>query len=147
MNRWKTKFWWWILHKVPLKGLSGRTGNRFYKKGMLGPIEVTITDRDTREPDGYSREELLRMLQLIRSEEERHQWKVPEPVACVYCGHVSPSIKDVPEYEISCPVSVKPSLSSKSMKCSCDKHAYGLVLGWRNAVDKKFTITPRPYSL
>jgi hypothetical protein len=34
--------------------------------------------RDTSQPDGYSREELVKMLQIIREQEKIMGWKVPE---------------------------------------------------------------------
>ena len=39
---------------------------------------MTIVVRDTREPDGYSREELMEMLKTIREQEDLQGWKVPE---------------------------------------------------------------------
>lgn len=60
-------------------GSSGSCANRRYRQFMSGPFEVTITYRDTREPDGYSREELLEMLETVRKHEASQGWKVPEP--------------------------------------------------------------------
>jgi hypothetical protein len=53
--------------------------NRYETTHAFGPLEVRVVTRDTREPDGYCREELLQMLRLVRSEEARQGWKVPEP--------------------------------------------------------------------
>jgi len=39
---------------------------------------VTVTYRDTRQEDGYSREELLAMLETVRRHEALQGWKVPE---------------------------------------------------------------------
>lgn len=72
------RFWWWVLWRVPARQIHS-VGNRFERRMMLGKFEVTITYRNTHEPDGYSREELYGMLRTIRREEKRHEWKVPEP--------------------------------------------------------------------
>lgn len=56
-----------------------KCANRWTRKMMIGPIELTITHRDTRDPDGYSREELVVMLETIRKHEAIMGWKVPEP--------------------------------------------------------------------
>lgn len=79
IERIKSRFWWWWLRQVPITKSKGSVGNRFIEVTMIGPLEVTITCRDTRREDGYSREELYSMLRLIRKEEVRHEWKVPEP--------------------------------------------------------------------
>ena len=52
--------------------------NRHVLVNRFGPIEVTTTFRDTRKPDGYSREELVEMLQLIRRHEALQKWRAPE---------------------------------------------------------------------
>jgi hypothetical protein len=41
--------------------------------------ELSLTIRQTTEEDGYSREELVRMLRLVREQEKSQGWKVPEP--------------------------------------------------------------------
>jgi hypothetical protein len=56
----------------------GACANRYTYVCKFGPLEMTIVVRDTREPDGYSREELVEMLQTIREQEELQGWKVPE---------------------------------------------------------------------
>lgn len=53
--------------------------NRQVRTVMLGSTEVTVTLRDTKEPDAYSREEIYRMFQTVRENEQRMGWKVPEP--------------------------------------------------------------------
>jgi hypothetical protein len=58
---------------------TGACANRKWYRGMAGPIEVTVTYRDTRQPNGYSREELLGMLENVRRHEAIQGWKVPEP--------------------------------------------------------------------
>jgi hypothetical protein len=71
----------------------GACANRRWRRFMSGPVEVTITYRDTRRPDGYSREELVEMLKTIREQEKMMGWKVPEPVVvvlvpmCKMCGY------------------------------------------------------------
>jgi hypothetical protein len=57
---------------------SGSCANRRWWKTMSGPIEITLTYRDTRQEDGYSREELLQMLNEVRKHEAKQGWKVPE---------------------------------------------------------------------
>lgn len=56
---------------------SGSCANRKWTRYMFGPIEVTITYRDTRWPDGHSREELCEMLRTVRKHEQMG-WKCPE---------------------------------------------------------------------
>jgi hypothetical protein len=79
MKRIRDNLWYWVLRHFPSQEYS-LCANRRTSRVTFGPIEVTITCRDTREPDGYERTELYRMLHLIRSEEIRQNWKVPEPV-------------------------------------------------------------------
>ena len=76
----------WLLNIFQLLWLKGddhasvgACANRRWRRFMAGPIEVTILYRDTRLDDGYSREELLEMLQTVRKHEARLGWKVPEP--------------------------------------------------------------------
>ena len=56
-----------------------KCSNRYVKVFKIGVFEVSITYRDTTKEDSYSREELVTMLKVIRNEEQRQQWKVPEP--------------------------------------------------------------------
>lgn len=42
-------------------------------------VEYTLTVRDKREPDNYSREEIYAMLRTVRSAERIQQWHCPEP--------------------------------------------------------------------
>jgi hypothetical protein len=42
-------------------------------------LEFTYIVRDMRKVNGYTREELLEMLTIVRMEEERLRWKCPEP--------------------------------------------------------------------
>lgn len=58
---------------------AGACANRRWRRGMAGPIEITVTYRDTRQPDGHSREELVEMLATIRKCEAEMGWRVPEP--------------------------------------------------------------------
>lgn len=54
--------------------------NRRTWKARLGTAaEVTVTVRHLGGPDGYSREELVEMLWLVRKHEAVMDWKVPEP--------------------------------------------------------------------
>jgi hypothetical protein len=67
-----------VLRRVgPTSALA--CANRFERTYAFGPVEVRVVERDTREPDGYSREELCQMLWLVRSEEASQGWRVPEP--------------------------------------------------------------------
>jgi len=76
------KFYKWLFNFV-LRKITGdtgyRCGNRYGKVFHYYNWEVTVIYRDTTKEDGYSREELYRMLKLIRKEEIRQQWKIPEP--------------------------------------------------------------------
>lgn len=57
----------------------GSCANRKWQIRRFGPIEATLTMRDTSKPDAYSREELLEMLATVRKHEAIQGWKVPEP--------------------------------------------------------------------
>lgn len=118
----RLKFVLWSLRLINFKQVTS-VGNRMIYVGWSGKSEVTITLRNTREPDGYARTELLEMLKLIRVEEERQHWKVPEPVACIYCHHISPINENG-----FCPVEVTLS-DRKPLKCTCGTHQAGLNAG------------------
>lgn len=53
--------------------------NRRTTTCRAGTLEVTVVARDTRRPDGYSREELVEMLRTVRKQEALQDWRVPEP--------------------------------------------------------------------
>lgn len=73
--RWKLISLLW-----PGKSASrGSCANRVWHVVQRGPIEATLTFRDTRQEDGYSREELVVMLRTVRVHEAKQGWKVPEP--------------------------------------------------------------------
>lgn len=59
----------------------GRCANRVWHVVRRGPIEAKLTFRDTRLADGYSREELLEMLETVRKHETLQGWRCPEPSA------------------------------------------------------------------
>lgn len=136
-EQWRIWFWWRVLRVlgiwVPFQDVT-LVGNRFIRRGNLVPLDVTIIQRDTREPDGYERTELLRMMYLIRTEEERQQWTVPEPHNCIYCSHVSPAepnghcpvIKYGKEWHHDNPVPAP---------CLCFHHQKGLEEGLRQDID------------
>lgn len=42
-------------------------------------LEVFVRFRNRRQPDGYERTEVLRMLQTVRLEEARQEWECPDP--------------------------------------------------------------------
>ena len=137
---WRSRFWFWVIRKcclwAPWSQFS-MVGNRLRRRGMFGWVEVTITNRDTTEPDSYSREELIRLLALIRTQEETQQWKVPEPAPCIYCHHVSPVDTDG-----FCPVC--PAVVEGKGPCQCSTHQGGLNEAWRRAVSQRsrFTLSP-----
>jgi hypothetical protein len=65
----------------PRGGSVGACGNRRWRKVDFGSLEVTLAIRDRDEADGYSREELMGMLETVREQEALQGWKVPEPAA------------------------------------------------------------------
>ena len=71
--RWRLMVWLW-----PKKYRGVGHSNRLWWVAMMGPIEVKLTYRDTRQEDGYSREELIEMLRVIRESERHMGWKVPQ---------------------------------------------------------------------
>lgn len=79
MKRLRQKFWYYVLTKLVPLGSSLIVANRYERQGCFGPIDVRIIFRDTRQPDDYSREELYKMLKIIREAESRQRWIVPEP--------------------------------------------------------------------
>ena len=72
--------WWAIGVLWPGRyAARGTCANRVWHVVRRGPIEATLTFRDTRRDDGYSREELVSMLNTIRKQERIMGWRVPEP--------------------------------------------------------------------
>jgi hypothetical protein len=73
--------WWlWVIAKVwPRQTSVMACGNRTSMTTRLGSLEVTLLLRDTSRQDGYSREELVEMLETVRKHEALQGWKVPEP--------------------------------------------------------------------
>lgn len=57
----------------------GHCANRAKMDFEVGPLEVFIQLRDRREPDGYERTEVLRMLQKVRMAEAVQGWECPDP--------------------------------------------------------------------
>lgn len=66
---------WWREPQASAGGVANRVWLRWCRNGM----EITLHHRDTRKPDGYSREELLLMLWVLREHERIQGWRVPEP--------------------------------------------------------------------
>lgn len=77
-NWWKRLRFLWAMSKVVPTQWS-IVGNRSIEKGVVDGIEVTITIRNTLQPDAYSREELYQMFELIRKHEKIQGWRVPDP--------------------------------------------------------------------
>lgn len=75
-----TRFWFWLLQfSLRRRARSWKAcANRVEIHSRFGATEVTVTFRDTTQPDGYSREELVEMLALVRHHERLQGWKVPE---------------------------------------------------------------------
>ena len=57
---------------------SGACANRKWSVRKVGPVEFTFSVRHTGLPDGYSREELTAMLQMVRRSERAMGWKAPD---------------------------------------------------------------------
>lgn len=125
---WKRiRFLWALTKVVPTEWHT--VGNRQIEKGLVDGIEVTTILRDTQQSDGYSREELFEMLTLIRREEERHRWKVPEPHRCIHCAHFS-----LPDENGFCPA--KFGKGPDPIDCQCSLHKSGLEEGQRLAIEE-----------
>ncbi len=58
----------------------GACANRTWVRARAGRHELAVTVRDCGEPDGFSREELVRMLAEVRRHEALQGWRVPEPL-------------------------------------------------------------------
>jgi len=59
----------------------GSCANRRWSKKTVGSIEFIFIRRYKGMADGYSREELVEMLETVRKHEHLMGWKVPEPAA------------------------------------------------------------------
>ena len=57
---------------------SSACGNRRKSWWRVGTVEYTLSIRDFSKPNAYSREELIIMLKLLREQEQKMGWKVPE---------------------------------------------------------------------
>jgi len=68
----------WIIKQFTLGFHS--CGNKFEQNFTVGNIYVKVIRGHKDEDIIYSREELLEMLTIIRKEEKRQGWKVPEPI-------------------------------------------------------------------
>lgn len=79
-GRLSTWFWYKMLRAISRRRGRGwkSCANRHETRCDFGRLEVTITIRDKRKPDGYSREELCEMLALVRRHEKLQDWRVPE---------------------------------------------------------------------
>jgi hypothetical protein len=73
--RWYLIGWLWP-GRLASRGVCA---NRAWHVVKRGPIEATLIFRDTRQPDDYSREELVAMLETVRRHEKLQGWRVPEP--------------------------------------------------------------------
>jgi hypothetical protein len=76
------KFLWWMftVSANQLRPCSVfKCANRSIFTYRYQNFEMKVTFRDLDKPEGYSRVELLQMLQLIRAQEAKQNWKVPEP--------------------------------------------------------------------
>src|SRR5262245_22510561 len=62
----------------------GRCANRHWIEMDLAGRELLVQLRDLRQPDGYERTEVLRMLQKVRMAEAMHGWTCPDPGAPKY---------------------------------------------------------------
>jgi len=75
------RFWKWLFfivwRKRSCKSASW-CGARYTQGFEATFYEVTVIFRDTSMDNHYSREELVKMLDLIRKEEKFQNWKVPE---------------------------------------------------------------------
>ena len=79
MNR----FWKWLFFIVCRKiDCSQRSwcSARYIQKFSSNHYEVTITFLDKSKENHYSREELVEIMNLVRTEEKYQNWKVPEGV-------------------------------------------------------------------
>lgn len=73
--RFKLIFWLWPRRK----GSACFCANRSRWTYHAPNADISLEVRDRTKPDGYAREELYSMLKLIREEEKRQGWTVPEP--------------------------------------------------------------------
>lgn len=81
---WRGRLWWrvftWLLDRCPGNtGSWGVCSDRYLWTRRVGHLEIEVTARDKRRPEGYSREELVVMLRTVRRHERLQGWKCPEP--------------------------------------------------------------------
>jgi hypothetical protein len=83
MRKWWCWFWFRVLmlsaNRCARTRVHSRSANRYITVALLDYLEVTLTVRDTREPDAYAPDELIEMLKKVREHERRQGWRVPEP--------------------------------------------------------------------
>ena len=78
--RWLALRWRLVIRIWPKDaGTAYSCANRAGIKTMFGPFEYHLCVRDTAKNDGYSREELMEMLTVVRLHERLQGWRAPEP--------------------------------------------------------------------
>jgi hypothetical protein len=103
-----------IFHLARWAASGGKTvANRAEFTMELARLELLVRFRRPKEPDGWAREEVVRMLETVRAAERRMRWKAPdagapregqlvvdgEPVPVLYWGEY-PELTDSPSMEI-----------------------------------------------
>ena len=79
---WLRAFIWLVRHAPPpIRRSVAFVGNRTTWTLTTGVQEWTTCSRRTNQPDAYTREELVEMLETIRKHEAVQGWRVPEPGA------------------------------------------------------------------
>jgi hypothetical protein len=86
-RRLKLRLWYalfiWVINHVPMVRTAS-IANRTVYSGFYGHLEFDITIKDNREADGWSREEVIKLLTRVRREEIRMKWTCPEPKFTVF---------------------------------------------------------------
>lgn len=78
----RRKMWWWFAWKLfPQQYYWGASGNRRWRVARTGDFNqrLTFIVTDLAKEGGYSREDLYKMLIVIRQAERKMGWTVPEP--------------------------------------------------------------------
>lgn len=74
---------WLRLFDLSLRHLRNHTnfsGSRITSEFTEGTRFIQVTTRDINKPNIYGREDVLKMLHVVRLNEARMNWKCPEPV-------------------------------------------------------------------
>lgn len=80
----------WLALKLWPRRMWGTAGARSWSILQMGQFEYRLVRRDTARPNIYTRVEVLRMLNIVRQQEQRMNWTCPEPTEDDLLRNVEP---------------------------------------------------------